>query len=213
MAKQTLPVNFKDDILAPSMGGKRKYRIIDNGDGTYSIEDATDYTQTGSDFGAGQINATNQAVNDSCDKADVIDNLEDVVANQANGKIAGAKSVAELANKNADYVISEGTNGNGWYRKWNSGKLEMGRSFTATAAIGTAAGNIYTSQPFTLNFPETSLTACFPILTVGATGAIWGHVYGSANNFRTGFTYQLISSNVWDLASFNLSFYAVGTWK
>lgn len=24
MAKQTLPVNFKDDILAPSMGGKKK---------------------------------------------------------------------------------------------------------------------------------------------------------------------------------------------
>lgn len=99
MAKQTLPVNFKDDILAPSMGGKRKYRLIDNGDGTYSLEDVTEYTQTGSDFGAGQINATNQAVNESCDKADVIDDLEDVVANQASGMIAGAKAVAELNGK------------------------------------------------------------------------------------------------------------------
>lgn len=99
MAKQTLPVNFKDDILAPSMGGKRKFTITDNGDGTYEIEDATDYTQTGSDFGAGQINATNQAVNESCDKADVIDDLDDIVANQANGKIAGAKALATL---NAD---------------------------------------------------------------------------------------------------------------
>lgn len=96
MAKQTLPVNFKDDILASSMGGKRKYRIIDNGDDTYSFEDVTDYTQTGSDFGAGQINATNQAVNESCDKADVIDDLDDIAANQANGKIAGAKAVATL---------------------------------------------------------------------------------------------------------------------
>lgn len=96
MAKQTLPVNFKDDILSSSMGGKRKYRLIDNGDGTYSLEDVTEYTQTGSDFGAGQINATNQAVNESCDKADVIDDLEDVVANQASGMIAGAKAVSEL---------------------------------------------------------------------------------------------------------------------
>lgn len=96
MAKQTLPVNFKDDILDPSMSGKRKYRLIDNGDGTVSFEDVTTYTQAGSDFGAGQINATNKAVNESCDKADVIDDLEDVVANQANGKIAGAKSVATL---------------------------------------------------------------------------------------------------------------------
>ena len=96
MAKQTLPTNFVDDILAPSMGRKRKYRIIDNGDDTYSFEDVTDYTQTGSDFGAGQINATNQAVNESCDKADVIDDLNDILANQADGKIAGAKAVKEL---------------------------------------------------------------------------------------------------------------------
>ena len=99
MAKQVLPTNFVDDILSSSMGGKRKYRLIDNGDGTYSLEDATEYTQTGSDFGAGQINATNQAVNESCDKANVIDDLDDIIANHANGMIAGAKAVATL---NAD---------------------------------------------------------------------------------------------------------------
>ena len=99
MAKQTLPTNFKDDILSSSMGGKRRYNLIQNSDGTYSLEDVTDYTQTGSDFGAGQINATNQAVNESCDKADVIDDLDDIIANHANGMIAGAKAVATL---NAD---------------------------------------------------------------------------------------------------------------
>ena len=97
MAKQTLPVNFKDDILASSMGGKRRYNLIQNDDGTYSLEDVTDYTQTGSDFGAGQINATNKAVNESCDKADVIDSLNDIVANQANGMIAGAKAVKAIS--------------------------------------------------------------------------------------------------------------------
>ena len=96
MAKQTLPVNFKDDILASSMGGKRRYNLIQNDDDTYSLEDVTDYTQTGSDFGAGQINATNQAVNESCDKASVIETMDDIVANQASGMIAGAKAVAEL---------------------------------------------------------------------------------------------------------------------
>lgn len=101
MAKQTLPTNFKDDILSSSMGGKRKYRIIDNGDGTYLFEDVTEYTQTGSDFGAGQINATNQAVNESCDKADVIDDPDDIFANQSNGKIAGAKAVAAIFGEKA----------------------------------------------------------------------------------------------------------------
>lgn len=105
MAKQTLPTNFMDDILAPSAGGKRKFTITALGDGTYEIEDVTDYTQTGSDFGAGQINATNQAVNESCDKADVIDSLDDIVANQASGMIAGAKAVAEL-NGNLENILN-----------------------------------------------------------------------------------------------------------
>lgn len=99
MAKQTLPTNFVDDILAPSMNKKRKFTITALGDGTYEIEDVTDYTQTGSDFGAGQINATNKAVNESCDKADVIDGLDDLIANQAGNKIAGAKSINELYKK------------------------------------------------------------------------------------------------------------------
>ena len=96
MAKQVLPVNFKDDILSPSMGGKRRYNLIQNDDGTYSLEDVTEYTQTGSDFGAGQINATNQAVNESCDKANVIDDLEDLVANQTDGMVAGAKAASAI---------------------------------------------------------------------------------------------------------------------
>ena len=99
MAKQTLPTNFKDDILGASMGGKRRYNLIQNSNGTVSLEDVTSYTQVGSDFGAAQMNQTNKAVNESCDKANVIDDLDDIMANQANGKIAGAKAVATL---NAD---------------------------------------------------------------------------------------------------------------
>lgn len=133
MAKQTLPTNFKDDILSSSMGGKRKYRIIDNGDGTYSLEDVTEYTQTGSDFGAGQINATNKAVNESCDKADVIDDLEDVVANQANGKIAGAKAVAEL---NGNIETGGDPNGYRYYVRFKKEKLQICYgSFWATMAL------------------------------------------------------------------------------
>ena len=113
MAKQTLPVNFKDDILASSMGGKRRYNLIQNDDGTYSLEDVTEYTQTGSDFGAGQINATNKAVNESCDKANVIDSLNDIVANQADGMIAGAKAVAELnGNINQEWTQIYNSNNN-----------------------------------------------------------------------------------------------------
>ena len=45
MAKANLPVNFKDDILKENMNGKRRFKMIQNTDGTVSFEDVTDYTQ------------------------------------------------------------------------------------------------------------------------------------------------------------------------
>ena len=96
MAKQELPVNFKDDILASSMARKRKYLITQNEDASYSLEDVTDYTQSGSNLGAKQINEICQAINDSADKSRIIDNLDDIVANKTPGMIAGAQAVATL---------------------------------------------------------------------------------------------------------------------
>lgn len=96
MAKAVLPTNFKDDVLDSSMNGKRRYVLIQNSDGTYSLDDATQYTQVGSTFGQAQINATNKAVNDSVDKAVVIDNISDIAANNTSGKVAGALALKEL---------------------------------------------------------------------------------------------------------------------
>lgn len=58
-----LPTNYKDDVLGDSMDGKRRYRVIENRDGTISLEDVTEYSQTGSDFGAFDINQINEEVN------------------------------------------------------------------------------------------------------------------------------------------------------
>lgn len=99
MAKQQLPTNFKDDILATQMAGKRRYRIIQNDDGTVSLEDVTDYSRVGNDFGSVQINATNMAVNESFDKNKVIDSLDDIAANESAGYAAGALAVRELNGK------------------------------------------------------------------------------------------------------------------
>mgnify|MGYP003304172697 CR=1 FL=1 len=58
-----LKTDYKDDILDTSVNTKRKYRQIDNEDGTFSLEDETEYTQEGDSFGATDINKTNEAVN------------------------------------------------------------------------------------------------------------------------------------------------------
>lgn len=104
MAKATLPTNFKDDVLASAMGGKRRYNMIHNSDGTVSFEDVTNYTQVGSTFGAAQINATNEAVNNAADASKIIDSLETIKANTQSGYIAGALAVKAL-NSNLGEVI------------------------------------------------------------------------------------------------------------
>lgn len=55
----SLRTDYKDDVLS----GDRKYRMVNNPDGTVSFVDVTDYTQEGDTFGASDVNATNTAVN------------------------------------------------------------------------------------------------------------------------------------------------------
>lgn len=71
--KNVLPTNYQDDIIADNMGGKRRYNLINNPDGTVSLEDVTNYTQVGSDFNAKNINATNTAIN-ACYSSTEVDN-------------------------------------------------------------------------------------------------------------------------------------------
>ena len=70
----SLKTDYKDDILAT--GNLRKYQMINNSDGTVSFQDVTVYEQTGDIFGAGDINKTNQAVNEKFDSDDVVDPME-----------------------------------------------------------------------------------------------------------------------------------------
>ncbi len=58
-----LKENYKDDILDVSVNTKRKYRMTENGDGTVSFEDETEYLQEGDNFGSGAINPIAHAIN------------------------------------------------------------------------------------------------------------------------------------------------------
>ena len=53
--------DYKNDMFA----GMRKYSVIQNSDGTISLNDVTQYTQIGDIFNADDVNATNKAVNDT----------------------------------------------------------------------------------------------------------------------------------------------------
>ncbi len=86
-----LRTDFKDDILAEAMGGRRRYQMIQNEDGTVSFVDATEYEQMGSEFGQAEINATNAAVialqNEQVETADPMTATEEGLA--ADAKLTG----------------------------------------------------------------------------------------------------------------------------
>lgn len=71
-----LRTDFKDDVLNVTTNEKRKYRMINNADGTISFEDVTDYVQQGDTFGATEVNQIIEKVNSCLTRQDVVDNLE-----------------------------------------------------------------------------------------------------------------------------------------
>lgn len=96
MARPILATDFKDDIMQDTMNGKRRYRMVNNTDGTVSFEDATDYEQVGNAYGAGQINATNEAVNQSVDSNKLVKELSTISAITQEGYVPDALAVKEL---------------------------------------------------------------------------------------------------------------------
>lgn len=118
MAKATLPTNYQDDVLKSTMGGKRRYTMTDNSDGTKTLEDATQYEKVGSNFGAADINKTNTAVNAAADASKIIDNVNDIKANtQAGymmGALAGKQLISDLASGQIEFSFQDGK---GAYRK------------------------------------------------------------------------------------------------
>lgn len=70
-----LKTNYKDDVLDTSKNEKRKFRMIQNDDGTVSFDDATEYTQQGDAFGAADINATNAKINEQSQSLTIMDDL------------------------------------------------------------------------------------------------------------------------------------------
>lgn len=70
MAITKLKTNFQDDIINTEVTDKRRYNLINNTDGTISLEDVTTYEQIGSNYGALEINTANGTVNQLIDKVE-----------------------------------------------------------------------------------------------------------------------------------------------
>ena len=90
-----LSTNFKDDILADS-NDKRKYKQINNSDGTISLQDSTAYKQVGSQFGAKEIIEEREAINEIY--ANKLVTLDEIDLVTEEGYYVDALAVKELKN-------------------------------------------------------------------------------------------------------------------
>lgn len=60
-----LPTNYQDDVLSASMNGKRRWNLQLQDDGSYILNDVTNYDTEGSVFGAAAVNQICAAVNEN----------------------------------------------------------------------------------------------------------------------------------------------------
>lgn len=128
-----LKTDYLDDILAESMNGKRKFRITKSDGSTedVTLEDISEYTQKGSNFGAGDINNTNQEVNLKFDSDDVVDPM---LATEG-GFAADALKTKEAVN-NCFQSVSDGKS------KIASAITDKGVKTASDATFDTMASNI-----------------------------------------------------------------------
>ena len=89
-----LKTDYKDDILDTSQNTRRKYQMVDNGDGTVSFVDVTEYIQQGDSFGADDTNATNTKVNALESDIDEINDKLTCESYEATGGITIANAIS-----------------------------------------------------------------------------------------------------------------------
>lgn len=217
MAKAVLPTNFQDDILNASMDGKRRYNQVQNTDGTISLEDASVYDQVGSNFGAGQINATNKAVNESVDKAKIIKKSDDIAAVTQPGYVPDALVTKELINSltaGAEHFYYDMQDG---VRGFNTSAARGADTFhpfksNAEFKLVYSSGNILgTALSYTYTVPKgiTELIAYFTTKSGAASPvyAVFPDNYYARNNLHANFGADIIFYHVkeGDVMSFSIA--------
>lgn len=81
---ENLSTDYKDDILDTEINTKRRYRMTTNADGTVSFTDETSYAQTGTQYGAKDVNEERSTINE------IISAINDIVDNIISEKIEDA---------------------------------------------------------------------------------------------------------------------------
>lgn len=178
-----LKTNYKDDVLDTSKNEKRKFRMIQNDDGTVSFDDATEYTQQGDAFGAADINATNAKINEQSQSLTNLDNSLD------------STFCKYLTTRNAikDLLQIDITNKNSTYHKISY----FGSNTPSTQLVNSP----YNDGPFygyrVVRWCSDSTTSAH-LVTVELheqhpiAGRVWSNTYDIYNGYWNGWTVSMV---------------------
>ena len=107
-----------------------------------------------------------------------------------------------------DFVSAKGKSGSWYYRKWNSGQVELWATIAFRAASSTALGNGYYSNDLTATLPFSVSNAT---AVANADGSCF--VCGTSVSDKTLTCYLLRTAPVPTTANVNIRFMIMGTWK
>ena len=134
--------------------------------------------------------------------------MAEINANTDKEFVPSAVAVKELG---VDFIVERGSNANGNYEKWNSGKLVMwGTISIASLTITNASGNVF-FVAYTQNLPVTSLTATNIVVSAFNNVGAWVDL-STTTSFLSNFGmyfYRGVSGTV----STSFNYQAIGTWK
>lgn len=164
-----LPTNFKDDILDASVNTRRRYRMYENTDGTIELEDVTEYSQVGNEFGAGQINETNTEVNKKFDKNMLVRDLDTINAITKEGYAPDALALKEVNDSLGGLSFGQDENGNWGYRIEGADSVTPFKSgISECEEIWSGAPNstyTFTESYGSVLIKSTNYSNCFPAIT------------------------------------------------
>lgn len=114
---------------------------------------------------------------------------------------------------NDNYIVEEGSNSNGHYRKWSNGDLEMWGIYAFSSAnVNIQAGVLYLSNAYLLTLPIPSLTIVEGLsYTMTSSGS--GFVVGASNgDYKNNLGWRIAAGLSYS-ANGRFQWRCTGTWK
>lgn len=175
-----LKTNYVDDKLNASANQLRKYQQIKNDDGTVSFVDVTNYTTTGTSFGANDINATNKAINKNTADIDSL-NLKMELVQSHVGMIIQSTTLDTEAKVIAIY------GGTSWSKIEGRFLLGASSSYAANSTGGEAVHRLTTNEMPSHNHAFTSggHAMCINTSADPANQHSWGYIVGQNTGWYT----------------------------